>query len=72
MEKVLDLRGLSCPIPLIRTKDALTVCDSLTVLVDEMPAKENIIKYVMSQDWQTECINKGREFELKIRKINSL
>ena len=41
MKKNLDMRGYSCPIPLLRTRDALAACDDLTVLVDEPAARES-------------------------------
>lgn len=68
MEKKLDLRGLSCPIPLIKTKDALATANILTVVVDEPAAKENIIKFARSQNCQVECTGAGGEYTLVIRK----
>lgn len=41
MEKKLDMRGYSCPIPLLRIRDALVTVEDLTVLVDEPAAHEN-------------------------------
>ena len=66
MANVLDLRGLSCPIPLMRTKEALQTEGVLTVLVDEAPARENIMKYVRSQGFMVECTTKDGDFEIVI------
>lgn len=66
--ETLDLRGLSCPIPLIRTKDALAGAAAVTVLVDEPAARENIIKFAKSQQCQVECTGSGGEYTLVIRK----
>lgn len=68
MANVLDVRGLSCPIPLIKTKDALTGADAVTVLVDEPPAKENIIKFAKSQNFKVECSEAGGEYTINISK----
>ncbi|WP_371362281.1 hypothetical protein SRRS_34700 [Sporomusa rhizae] len=68
MANVLDLRGLSCPIPLIKTKDALNDSAAITVLVDEPPAKENIIKFARSQNFQVECSEAGGEYTINISK----
>jgi TusA-related sulfurtransferase len=68
MEKKLDLRGFSCPIPLMKTRDALTEADMVTVVVDEAAAKENIIKFAKSQRYQAECSGAGSEFTIVIKK----
>jgi len=68
MEKKIDLRGYSCPIPLLRTRDALSTCDSLTVLIDEPAARENILKYAASQNFKAECFDGTGEWTLHISK----
>lgn len=69
MEKKLDLRGLSCPIPLIQTKDALAEgAATLTVVVDEPTPKENIIKFAKSQHCEVECRSDNGEYTIVIRK----
>ena len=68
MKMNLDMRGYSCPIPLLRTRDALTTCDDLTVLIDEPAARENIIKFAASQHYKAECIDGHGEWTLHITK----
>jgi TusA-related sulfurtransferase len=68
MKKNLDMRGYSCPIPLLRTRDALLTCDDLTVLIDEPAARENILKFAASQNYRAESINGNREWTLHILK----
>ena len=68
MEKKLDLRGYSCPIPLLRTRDALSACDDLTVLIDEPAARENILKYAASQHYTAHCTDGKGEWTLHIVK----
>lgn len=68
MSKKLDMRGYSCPIPLLRTRDALADCDDLTVLVDEPAARENILKYAVSQGFRAECPEGRDEWALHITK----
>lgn len=68
MANVLDLRGLSCPIPLIKTKDALAGAAAVSVVVDEPPAKENIIKFAKSQNFQVNCSEAGGEYTINISK----
>ena len=68
MEKKLDMRGYSCPIPLLRTRDALAACDDLTVLVDEPAARENIIKFATSQHCHVDCSEGKNEWSVHILK----
>ncbi|HWR06111.1 sulfurtransferase TusA family protein [Sporomusa sp.] len=68
MANVLDVRGLSCPIPLIKTQAALAIADIVSVLVDEPPAKENIIRYAKSQNFRVECSEAGGEYTINISK----
>lgn len=68
MEKKIDLRGYSCPIPLLKTRDALLSCDQLTVVIDEPAARENILKYAASQNYKAECAANGEEWTIQIIK----
>ncbi len=68
MEKKIDLRGYSCPIPLLRTRDALASCDELTVIIDEPAARENILKYAASQRYKADCSDGKDEWTLHIVK----
>ena len=68
MEKKLDLRGLSCPIPLIRTRDALADADAVTVVVDEAAPRENIVKFAKAQNCRVDCTTAGGEYTIVIRK----
>ncbi|CVK18100.1 MULTISPECIES: sulfurtransferase TusA family protein [Sporomusa] len=68
MEKKLDLRGLSCPMPLMETQKALAEVAAVTAIVDEPAAKENLIKFAKSKNYQVECTSNGGEYTLIIRK----
>ncbi len=68
MEKTLDLRGLSCPIPLIRTRDALADAAAVTIIVDEPAPRENIIKFAKAQNYKVESTVAGGEATIVIRK----
>ncbi|MDR7867455.1 MAG: sulfurtransferase TusA family protein [Sporomusaceae bacterium] len=68
MDRKLDLRGLSCPIPLIKTRDALAEVAVVTVVVDEPAPRENIIKFAKSQNCQVDCTASGGEYTIVIRK----
>lgn len=68
MAEILDLRGLSCPIPLIKTRDALGKVATLTLLVDEVVARENILKFATSQKYHADCITVGCDYQITISK----
>ena len=49
MTKVVDCRGLACPQPVIRTKQALEETERVTVIVDNPAARENVARFGESQ-----------------------
>lgn len=68
MANIVDVRGLSCPIPLIKTQEAMKTSQAVSVLVDEPSAKENIIKFAKSQNFQVECLAAAGEYTINISK----
>ena len=44
-----DTRGLACPQPVILTKNALAKENSIEVLVDNVTAKNNILRFASNQ-----------------------
>ena len=42
---MLDLKGLSCPEPVIEVRKHLKGVDNLTLVVDNVCSKENIVRY---------------------------
>ncbi len=49
----IDARGLSCPIPVVKTKRAMesNPTDDITVLVDSNVAKENVTRLAESKKY---------------------
>ena len=68
MQNILDLRGLSCPIPLIRTKQAMENNSAISVVVDEVVARENILKFAKSQGYTVSVKEDNDEYTLNIAK----
>ena len=53
--KTIDARGISCPEPVIRTKNALALGENAyTVMVDNVTAKENVSRFALHQGYQVE------------------
>ncbi len=48
-----DTRGLACPQPVILTKNALAKENSIEVLVDNVTAKNNILRFAAKQGCKT-------------------
>ncbi len=54
MIEIIDVRGLSCPEPVLRTLEAIKKTDkeTLQILIDTETSKENIIRAVNSVKWK--------------------
>lgn len=68
MKKV-DARGLSCPEPVIQTKNAMSSKEAqYEVLVDNVVAKENVSRFALHQGYQVQVEEQGDDFLLRIKK----
>ena len=65
-----DARGCSCPQPVLMTKKALEKESSFEVLVDNNPAKNNILRFAQSQGCKAsvEDGDAADEYVIKISK----
>jgi len=70
MTESVDARGLSCPQPVIMTRQALqqTSGNQIVVLVDTMTQVYNCTRVADKLGWQAEYEEKGNVFELMLRK----
>lgn len=69
--KTLDVCGLSCPEPVVRTRAALKTLgpdESLTVLADTATARDNIIRTVAELGLDVSVETEGRQYRLAVRK----
>jgi len=67
--KEIDARGLSCPQPVILTKNAISSFqEELVVLLDNEVSKENVTRFATNQGYQVEVETDGDEFRLHIQK----
>ena len=68
----IDLRGLKCPEPVIRTKKALEDLDDdiIVSIVDNVTAKENVIRLVSNLNLKYEIEEKDNCFYISIEKTN--
>lgn len=70
MANYVDARGLACPQPVIATKKALDSIDdgTVTVIVDNAIAKENVLKLAASSHCEVRVEEKNGLFTLQIVK----
>lgn len=65
-----DARGLSCPEPVILTKQAMASKEaSYQVIVDNVTSKENVTRFATHQGYQVNVIEDNGEFILEIKDI---
>ena len=65
MSKI-DARGLSCPAPVLETKAALEKghLERIEVVVDNEPAKQNVVRFLGSRGYTTEIEQAGNAFTI--------
>ena len=67
--KTVDARGLSCPQPVLLTKQALADKPAeLTVLGDNATARGNVQRFAGNQGYQVEIREEGGEYSLLLHK----
>lgn len=63
---IIDARGLACPQPVVLAKKALEKADDLTVIVDNMTARQNVSRLAESQGWGVTVEEKGDGIYLRL------
>ena len=67
--KDVDVRGLSCPIPLMHTKKALESSPAeLLVLADSGTAKANVVNLLIDMGYSVDVADDGDEYRISARK----
>ncbi len=67
--KTIDARGLSCPEPVILTRQAMMSGEAAyEVLVDNNTSKENVTRYAEHQGYSVHVAEAGGEFTLTLTK----
>ena len=70
MERVIDARGMACPMPVIETKKAMEEIGegSLITIVDNEPAKENVVAFAKSRGCEASVDRNEDGFHISIVK----
>ena len=68
--QILDARGQACPVPVVNTKRLLESMDegSVTTIVDNDAAKENLLALAEGMGYDVDVQEKGDEFYIQITK----
>lgn len=68
-KNILDVRGLSCPEPVIRTKKELEKYNEpFEILIDQEVAKENVSRLVKNMGYDIIVEEKNEEYVLLVKK----
>jgi len=69
LAKILDFSGLACPLPVIRTKEALDAAgaEPLMVVVDNAAARDNVTRFAQSRGCTVSAAEAGGCFHLTIQ-----
>ena len=67
--KTIDARGLSCPEPVILTRQAMMSGEAAyEVIVDNNTSKENVTRYAQHQSYKVAVTEQDGEFTLSLSK----
>ncbi len=68
--KTVDCRGQACPIPVLKTKEALSQLEKgeITVIVDNKASRENVKRFAQKEGCSVEVEEKDGLFYIKITK----
>jgi len=71
MNNIIDCKGLQCPIPVVKTKKYFDSIESgeSTVIVDNLVAKNNIVKLASGSGYKSVVEEKERLYFIKITKV---
>lgn len=64
-----DVRGLSCPIPVVKIKKAIenNPTDEIIVLLDSNVSKENVTRLAAGKGYNTQSQDTGNEYRLTLK-----
>jgi tRNA 2-thiouridine synthesizing protein A len=68
MEQVLDVRGLQCPIPLLRAREALKAADALVVLATDPEAQIDLRALAVDEGLECTVVEDGAGWRITLRR----
>ncbi|MFR3430289.1 MAG: sulfurtransferase TusA family protein [Holdemanella porci] len=67
--KTLDCRGLECPLPVVKTKEALKEENVVSTIVDNEIAVENLTKFAKVKNYTVNSKKRVRIILLKFQRV---
>jgi len=66
MSVEIDVRGLSCPIPVVKTKNAMekSPSETIVVLLESEVSKENVLRLAQNQGYNSKVEQSQQEYRL--------
>ncbi len=71
MRGTIDARGLSCPEPVVLTRNRMKECDEIEIIVDNETAVENLKRLASSSGWSFQYAGSGNNFTIIIKNSTS-
>lgn len=68
--KTLDCRGLECPLPVVKTKEALNEENVVLTIVDNEIAVQNLTKFAKVKGYSVESNQNGKDYMVQISKTD--
>ena len=68
--KTLDCRGLECPLPVVKTKEALKEENVVSTIVDNEIAVQNLTKFAHVKGYDVISNQNGKDYTVQISKSN--
>lgn len=69
MDGIVDARGMACPAPVVKTRDALKGgAKDIDVLVDNPTARDNVCRFAASQGCTVDVTEEGDIFRIAVSK----
>lgn len=69
--KVIDVRGLSCPEPLVAVRNEMVKEENFyQIFADSIPAKENISRYARNRGYVVSVTKEKNEYMLLVQRKN--
>lgn len=67
--KILDVCGLSCPIPVVKTKELVNAGETeFIVITNSNVSKQNVLLFLESHGYNTQVSNDGEEIKIQASK----
>ena len=72
MTTMVDGRGLACPQPVIRTRNAMQKADQVVTLVDNETSLTNVSRMAEKAGWTVSVVPEGDEYRIELTRKGTM